>query len=34
MKESLYTQVIIWVNTILKHIDIRAIWPRHVKVLI
>ena len=27
--ESLSTQVIIWVNTILNHIDIRAILPTH-----
>ena len=28
MKASLYTQVIIWVDTILNHIDTRAILPR------
>ena len=29
MRESLYTQVIIWVNTILNHIDTMAISPRY-----
>ena len=29
VRESLYSQVIIWVNTILNHIDIRAILPRY-----
>ena len=26
VRESLYTRVIIWVHTILNHIDTRAIW--------
>ena len=29
VRESLSTRVIIWVNTILNHIDIRAILPTH-----
>ena len=28
MKESLYIQVIVWVNTILNHIDTRSLSPR------
>ena len=28
VRESLYARVIIWVNTILNHIDARAILPR------
>ena len=28
VKESLYTRVIIWVNTILNHIDTSTILPR------
>ena len=27
VRESLYTQVIIWINTILNHIDTRTIYP-------
>ena len=27
--ESLYTQVIIWVNSILNHIDSKAVLPRY-----
>ena len=33
MRESLCTQLIIWVDTILKHIDTRAILPRYERVL-
>ena len=29
MRESLYTRIIIWVNTLLKHIDTRMIIPRY-----
>ena len=29
MRESLYTGVIMWVNTILNHIDTRPIFPRY-----
>ena len=29
VRESLSTQVIIWVNTILNHIDTRAVLPRY-----
>ena len=29
MRVCINTQVIIWVNTILNHIDTRAIWPRY-----
>ena len=29
MRDSLYTRVIFWVNTILNHIDTRAILPRY-----
>ena len=29
VRESLYIRVIIWVNTILNHIDTRAISPRY-----
>ena len=29
VRESLYTQVLTWVNTILKHIETRAIIPRY-----
>ena len=29
MRESLYDQVIIWVNALLKHIDFRAILPQY-----
>ena len=28
-RESSYTQVISWVDTILKHTDVRVISPRH-----
>ena len=29
VRESLYTRVIIWVNTILNHIDTREFLPRY-----
>ena len=29
VRESLYTRVIIWVNTILNHIDTRGVLPRY-----
>ena len=29
MRESLYTQLTIWVDTILSHIDTRTILPRY-----
>ena len=29
MRDSLYARVIVWVNTILKDIDTRAILPRY-----
>ena len=29
VSESLHTQVVIWVNTILNYIDITAVLPRH-----
>ena len=29
VRESLYTQVIIWINTTLNHIDARGILPRY-----
>ena len=29
MKESLYSQIIVWVNTILNHIDTSTILPRY-----
>ena len=29
VRESLYTQILVWVNTILKHIDTRANLPRY-----
>ena len=29
VREPLYNQVIVWVNTILNHIDARAILPRY-----
>ena len=29
MRESMSTRVIIWVNTILNHIDIKAVLPRY-----
>ena len=29
VRESLYTEVIIWVNTILNHIDTMVILPRY-----
>ena len=29
LREPFYTQAIIWVNTILNHIDTRAILPRN-----
>ena len=29
VRESLYTHVIIWVNTILNEIDTRTIWSRY-----
>ena len=29
MRKSLYTQVIIWVDNILNHLDTRALLPRY-----
>ena len=33
VREFLYTQVIIWVNTILNHIHTKLILPRYEKFL-